>query len=56
MTAVGVGVGGQIERGLIRAASSRMMAASPEAIGQFGAGIFDIFSEGVSGAIDGMRK
>lgn len=54
--AVGLGVGGQIESGMGRLASSHIMAAAPEATAKFAAGMFDLFSEGSSAAIDRVRK
>jgi len=55
-TAGGVGVGGLIEDTMSPLAASRVMEASPTAIGNFAAGIFDLSSEGVSGIIDWVRK
>ena len=55
-TAVGVGLGGQIESSIGRLAASRVMAAAPEATAKLAAGMFDIFSAGGSAVIDRIKK
>jgi RHS repeat-associated protein len=52
----GFRVGGLIEEAMTPLAASRVMEASPKAVGQLAAGMFDIGAEGASGAVERLRK
>jgi hypothetical protein len=55
-TGIGVTAGGTIERRLGLLAASGLLKPSPEAIGHFGAGTFDLFAGGIYGVVDRIRK
>jgi hypothetical protein len=55
-TGLGVYGGGAIERRLSAFAGTRLLDASPTAVGHYGAGALDLFTEGTSRVIDRIRK